>query len=119
MRFGFKRRKGFAKNDPRGTNLACTSSLVRWLVNRWWTSSGFGVEFMRERFTQVATVLLILLLAAWVGQPYLDRLLFAATSPRPITTRSDLPESERATISLFERVSPSVVQVVGTAAGAS
>jgi 2-alkenal reductase len=30
-------------------------------------------------------------------------------------SRSDLPEAERATISLFERVSPSVVQVVGAA----
>src|SRR5437868_2868735 len=46
-------------------------------------------------------------------------MLFAATSPRPVVARGDLPESERATISLFERVSPSVVQVVGAAAGAS
>jgi S1-C subfamily serine protease len=72
---------------------------------------------MRERFSQVAMVVLIVLLAALVGQPYLDRLLFAATSPRPITARSDLAEAERATISLFERVSPSVVQVVGAAPG--
>ena len=74
---------------------------------------------MHERFFRVATVVLILLVAALLGQPYLDRLLFAATSPRPVVARSDLPESERATISLFERVSPSVVQVVGAAAGAS
>ena len=70
---------------------------------------------MQERFFRLATVLLILLVAALLAQPYLDRLLFAATSPRAITTRSDLPESERATIGLFERVSPSVVQVVGVA----
>jgi S1-C subfamily serine protease len=74
---------------------------------------------MQERFFRLATALLILLVAALLAQPYLDRLLFAATSPRAITTRSDLPESERATIALFERVSPSVVQVVGAAPGSS
>jgi 2-alkenal reductase len=44
-------------------------------------------------------------------------LLFAATSPRPIAARSDFAEAERATIGLFERVSPSVVQVVGAPSG--
>ena len=73
---------------------------------------------MRQRFSQVALVVLIVLLGALVGQPYLDRLLFAATSPRPIAPRSDLAEAERATISLFERTSPSVVQVVGAAPSA-
>ncbi|ABD86691.1 S1C family serine protease [Rhodopseudomonas palustris] len=72
---------------------------------------------MRDRFSRVATVILIALLAALVGQPYIDRLLFAATSPRAVAARSYLAESERATINLFERVSPSVVQVVGSAAG--
>jgi S1-C subfamily serine protease len=75
-------------------------------------------ELMRQRFSQVALVVLIVLLGALVGQPYLDRLLFAATSPRPIAPRSDLAEAERATISLFERTSPSVVQVVGAAPSA-
>jgi S1-C subfamily serine protease len=73
---------------------------------------------MHDRFYRFAILLLILLLAILVGQPYVDRLLFAATSPRPIAARSDLADSERATISLFERVSPSVVQVVGSANGA-
>src|SRR3954470_17359327 len=70
---------------------------------------------MRERFSRVAVVVLIVLLAVLVAQPYLDRLLFAATSPRPVTARGDLAESERAAIGLFERVSPSVVQVVASA----
>jgi S1-C subfamily serine protease len=74
---------------------------------------------MRDRFARVAIVLLIVLLAALVGQPYLERLLFAATTPRPVAARSDLAQSERATVSLFERVSPSVVQVVGAAPAAS
>src|SRR5215218_9649367 len=73
---------------------------------------------MQARFFQAAAVILIVLLAALVGQPYLDRLLFAATAPRPVAARSDLAEAERATISLFERASPSVVQVVGAAAPA-
>src|SRR3954468_22731212 len=74
---------------------------------------------MQDRFSRVAVIVLVILLAVLIGQPYLDRLLFAATTPRPVAARSDLPESERATISLFERVSPAVVQVVGTAPGAS
>jgi S1-C subfamily serine protease len=73
---------------------------------------------MQDRFYRFAILVLIVLLAALVGQPYVDRLLFAATSPRPIAARSDLADSERATISLFERVAPSVVQVVGPATGA-
>src|SRR5436309_7937869 len=71
---------------------------------------------MRQHFSRTAIVILIVLLAILVGRPYLDRLLFAATSPRPIAARSDLAEAERATIGLFERVSPSVVQVVGATA---
>ena len=74
---------------------------------------------MGGRFSQVAVVVVIVLLAALIGQPYLDRLLFAQTSPRPVAARSELGESERATISLFERVSPSVVQVVGAGPGAA
>jgi hypothetical protein len=71
---------------------------------------------MRQYFFRVAILILIVLLAVLLGRPCLDALLFAATSPRPIAARSDLAETERATIGLFERVSPSVVQVVGVAA---
>jgi S1-C subfamily serine protease len=72
---------------------------------------------MREPFSRLAVIVLIALLAVLAAQPYLDRLLFAATSPRPVMARGDLAESERAAIGLFERVSPSVVQVVGSSAG--
>src|SRR5438270_559058 len=75
----------------------------------------FGVVFMRQHYSRAAIIILIVLLAVVVWRPHLDGLLFATTSPRPIATRSDLPEAERATIGLFERVSPSVVQVVGVA----
>jgi S1-C subfamily serine protease len=73
---------------------------------------------MRQHFSRTAIVILIVLLAILVGRPYLDRLLFAATSPRAVAARSGLAESELATINLFEQVSPSVVQVVGAATGA-
>ena len=72
---------------------------------------------MHRQFSRGAIIVLIVLLAVLAGRPYLDTLLFAATSPRPIAARSDLAEAERATIGLFERVSPSVVQVVGAANG--
>src|SRR5690242_19232564 len=71
---------------------------------------------MRQHFSRAAILIMIVLLAALLGRPYLDTLLFAATSPRPIAARSDLAEAERAIIGLSERVSPSVVQVVGVAA---
>lgn len=73
---------------------------------------------MRHYFSRGIIVVLLVLLGALVGRPYLDTLLFAATSPRPVAPRSDLAESEQATIGLFERVSPSVVQVVGVGSGA-
>jgi S1-C subfamily serine protease len=72
---------------------------------------------MRQHFSRAAILILIVLLAVVLGRPYLDTLLFAATSPRPIAARSDLAETERATIGLFERVSPSVVQVVAASSG--
>jgi S1-C subfamily serine protease len=77
----------------------------------------FRSNFMRQPFFRGAIIVLIVLFAVWIGRPYLDSLLFAATSPRPVAARSDLSETERATIGLFERVSPSVVQVVGAATG--
>jgi S1-C subfamily serine protease len=42
----------------------------------------------------------------------LERVPHAAVTPRAIEPRGDLSEMERSTIALFERVSPSVVQVV-------
>jgi hypothetical protein len=50
----------------------------------------------------------LLLLAAQVMQPYVFRLMFAATTSRP--PRGELSEIERSTIALFEKVSPSVVR---------
>ena len=68
---------------------------------------------MRDRFFRFALIVVLLLLAAQVAQPYLTRILFAQTTPRAVEARGDLSEIERSTIALFERVSPSVVQVAG------
>jgi 2-alkenal reductase len=71
------------------------------------------------RFYRTAIVILLVLLAALVAQPYVERLLFAATTPRAIIPRADLTQAESGAIALFEQASPSVVQVVSvpTAAG--
>jgi 2-alkenal reductase len=54
-----------------------------------------------------ATLFALLLLV-----PYAREALFSATSPRPIEPRGELAPMERTTIALFERASPSVVQVI-------
>jgi S1-C subfamily serine protease len=68
---------------------------------------------VNSRFSRAALVLIAVLLAAIALQPYVDRLLFSATAPRAVEPRGELSDIERATIQVFERVSPSVVQVVG------
>jgi 2-alkenal reductase len=70
---------------------------------------------MQDRLTRLVVVGLLVLLAILVVQPYLDRFLFSATEPRPIEPRGKLADVERATIEIFQRVSPSVVHVAGRA----
>jgi S1-C subfamily serine protease len=53
-----------------------------------------------------------------VAQPYVDRYFFAAT-PRPVQARGALADAERTGIEIFERVAPSVVQVVARGASPS
>jgi 2-alkenal reductase len=67
---------------------------------------------MRNRFATAVLILVAILLAINIVQPYLDRLLFAATEPRAVTPRGDLAEFEQTAKQVFEAVSPSVVQVV-------
>src|SRR5918998_480782 len=54
---------------------------------------------------------LVVLFAGYLAEPYVSRLFFAAETPRPVAARGELAETERATIELFQRVSPSVVHV--------
>ena len=69
------------------------------------------------RFFRFVVIIVLALLAASVTQPYVLRLLPGDTAPRPIASRADLSDAERSIIAVFERVSPSVVQVVGRQGG--
>jgi 2-alkenal reductase len=70
---------------------------------------------MGDRFSRIVLVVLLVVAGIYFVQPYVDRLLFSASTPRAIEPRGSLSDLERTTIELFERVSPSVVQVVGLA----
>jgi 2-alkenal reductase len=70
---------------------------------------------MRSRFPQLGLGLALCLLALIAAQPYIERHLFAATTPRLVEPRASLSDFEHSTITVFERVSPSVVQVAARA----
>jgi 2-alkenal reductase len=67
--------------------------------------------FVHDRFIRAALVGVILLLAAFVAEPYVARFLYAETGPRLVAARGDLSAAETATVELFQRASPSVVHV--------
>ena len=69
------------------------------------------------RFLRYAIIVVLLLLAASVAQPYVARLLLSDTAPRLVAARGNLSEAEQSVTALFEQVSPSVVQVVGRQGG--
>jgi 2-alkenal reductase len=69
------------------------------------------------RFYRFALIAVLALLAFSVAQPYVTRLVLSDTAPRTVAARGDLSEAEQSIIELFERVSPSVVQVVGRQGG--
>jgi S1-C subfamily serine protease len=68
---------------------------------------------MSDRLARIAVLALIVVVGVYIGQPMFDRFFYSASTPRTITPRGALADIERTTIDLFERVSPSVVQVVG------
>jgi len=70
---------------------------------------------MSDRIARIAIAFVVVIVGIYLAQPYIDRLLFSASTPRAIAPRGSLAEIERTTIELFERASPSVVQVVGRA----
>jgi len=61
---------------------------------------------------------MLVLAALFVGRPYIERLMFSATAPRPVEARGNLSDIERTNIEIFERASPSVIQVAGRATSA-
>ena len=66
---------------------------------------------MRNPIRGILAVIAVLGLI-WLLQPQLRPLFYSATEPRQVAARGALADSEQTAISLFERVSPSVVQVV-------
>src|SRR5882762_6791829 len=74
---------------------------------------------MPNRFTRIATATIIVLLTAVLVQPYVERLVFATTAPKPVAARGDLAQWEKSTIDLFAQAAPSVVQVVSVPAEAA
>jgi S1-C subfamily serine protease len=72
---------------------------------------------MRDRVTRIALFVLLIFLLILIARPYVDRTLFSAVTPRAVEPRGGLAEIERSTIEVFERVSPSVVQVAGRTGG--
>jgi 2-alkenal reductase len=73
---------------------------------------------MSDRLTRIVIIALLIVLGVYIAQPYVDRLLFSATTPRAVQPRGSLSDLERSTIELFERDSPSVVQVVARSSAA-
>src|SRR6516165_66457 len=72
---------------------------------------------MNQRITRIIVVVLLIAVGAYIAQPYIDRLLYSASTSRTVEARGSLSDLEHSTIELFEHVSPSVVQVVGTTSG--
>src|SRR5215216_1775048 len=71
---------------------------------------------MQDRFGRSMLVLVAILLAALLVQPYAGRWFYPAATPRAVEPRGDLSDLEKSTIQVFDRVSPSVVQIVARAA---
>jgi 2-alkenal reductase len=66
---------------------------------------------VQDRFIRIALIVVLVLLAAFVAEPYIARFLYSENVPRTVTPRGDLAQSEETTIDLFQRTSPSVVHV--------
>lgn len=66
---------------------------------------------MPDRLSRWITLGLALAVLAFVAEPYVARLFYAAEAPRPITQAVDLSAGEKATIELFQKTSPSVLHV--------
>lgn len=70
---------------------------------------------MPDRTRRLVLALVLILLGLAVVQPYVTPLLYSASAPRVVAARGDLAETEKSTIALFERASPSVVHVFAQA----
>ncbi len=73
---------------------------------------------MNDRVARVLSIAAVFLLAGLLLQPYINRLIFSADTPRPVAARGDLSAFEKSSIDVFQEASPSVVQVVARPVGA-
>src|ERR1700749_817093 len=73
---------------------------------------------MEARFNRLIFIGILVVLVIISARPYVAEQLFSASAPRPVQGRGDLADYERTTIAIFDRGSPSIVQVVGPAAAA-
>jgi len=67
---------------------------------------------MGDRLGKIIILVLLIAVGVYVAQPYIDRKLYSASTPRTVEPRGNLMEVERTSIELFQRVAPSVVLVV-------
>jgi S1-C subfamily serine protease len=74
-------------------------------------------DAMERRFLNFFILIGLIVLGFVAIRPAFERHFYAATTPRPVEARGNLADSERSTVELFERVSPSVVQVAGKGSG--
>ena len=70
---------------------------------------------MYPRLSRLLTLWLLLLLSAWVLEPYFAGLWGAANQPRTVTPRGELAPFEQTAIAIFREASPSVVHVYARA----
>jgi 2-alkenal reductase len=66
----------------------------------------------RHRIARTALIVIAAVAVLLLAIPYARQVFFAGSSPRPVEARGDLAPIERSTIELFERASPSVVQII-------
>jgi hypothetical protein len=72
---------------------------------------------MRDRFLRGLLLVVLALVLVVLARPYIDQALFAAKEPRAIEARGNLADIERLNIEIFQRASPSVVQIASRVAG--
>jgi 2-alkenal reductase len=72
---------------------------------------------MGSRSFRYAVALVLIVLGVMAIRPYIEYRIYAATTPRPIEARGNLADYEKSAIDIFERVSPSVVYIVGRGGG--
>ena len=72
---------------------------------------------MQSRSNRLLLTAILALLVIIAMRPYVVERFYSATAPLPVQARGDLANYERSTVAIFNQVSPSVVQVSGTADG--